>query len=127
LLETSNTCSVSLHWRQAVPVVYRQGSPTLTHWTDKQAGVARRLKARILSLTDPLVRDLDTSDIVPGFCGIDEVRLSFALKWATGFLQPVKSSVLRPSKAAVCCACTHQKTAQLRKSKGMQTVSDYQT
>ena len=59
-----------------------------------------------------------------GFCIIDEVRLSFALKWATGFLQPVKSSVLRPSKAAVCLACTYQTTDT---SKGVQTVSNDQT
>jgi len=100
--------SYSVHWRQAVPIVYRQGS---THWTDKQAGVARRLTARIFSLNDRLVWDLDTSDVLV-ICVTDEVLLSFALTKATGFLQPTKSSVLRPATVAVCSACMYPATAQ---------------
>jgi len=57
----------------------------------------------------------------------DELRLSFALKWATGCLQPGKSSVPRRSKAALCLACKYQSTAQSTKSKGKQTVSNDQT
>ncbi len=92
-----------------------------------QAGVARRLTALILSFSDRLVRNLDTSGAVLMLFPTDELRLSFAFTWATGFLQPGKSSVPRPSKAAVSLACTYQSTAQQTKSKGMQTVSSDQT
>ena len=77
-----------------------------------QAGVARRLTALIRSLTDRLVRNLGTSRVMLMLIVTDELRLSFALKWVTGCLQPGKSSVPRRSKAALWLACTYQPTAQ---------------
>ncbi len=107
-------CFASLHWRQAVP---DKTALRLTHRTDMQAGVARHLTALSLSFSDRLVRNLDTPGAVLMLFATDELRLSFALKWATGCLHPTKSSVPRPATVALCSACTHPATAQQTKSK----------